>query len=265
MSDETNAHLVKATIDGHVHRVLLDREPARNALNEAVAAGLMRALDEAEADPGCRVVVLTGAGEKAFCAGGDLKSTSGDTPFALEPSDPRNFIVRLFQRMDACRLPIVARVNGHVLAGGLGLLCACDLAVTTDSARFGTPEVGIGLFPMMILPYLARIIPQRKLLELCLTGESFTAAEALALGIVNYAVPAAELDTKVDWLVGRLVDKSPAAIRLGKMGVRAMRDMSVEQASEYAQLGLAMMTFTKDATEGITAFREKRKPRWTGK
>jgi enoyl-CoA hydratase/carnithine racemase len=256
---------VHAEVRPGLHVITIDREGSRNALNEAVAEGIANALDAAEADPGCRVVVLTGRGDKAFCAGGDLKSTAGDAPFDVDPSDPRSFIVRLFRRMEACRLPIVARVNGHALAGGLGLLCACDLAVTTDTAKFGTPEVGVGVFPMMILPYMMRVLPARKLLELCLTGEAVSAAEALAMGLVNYVVPPAELDTKVDWLVARIAGKSPTAVRLGKMGFHAMRDMALDQSLEYAQLMLAMMSKTKDAAEGIAAFRAKRAPEWTGR
>jgi enoyl-CoA hydratase/carnithine racemase len=256
---------VHLEVRGAVHYVTIDREEVRNALNESVAAGIKAGLDAAEADPDCRAVVLTGRGDRAFCAGGDLKSTSGDTPFTFEPSDPRNFVVSLLERMGSCRLPIIARVNGGAIAGGLGLLCACDLAVASDRAKFGTPEAGIGIFPMMILPHMLRVLPPRKLMELCMTGEPIDASEALAIGLVNYVAPAAELDAKLDWLLQRVVTKSPTAHRLGKMGFRAMRDMTLSQGLEYAQLMLAMMGQTKDATEGMKAFREKRKPSWTGK
>ena len=256
---------VAIEVRGAVHYLTIDREEVRNALNESVAAGIKAGLDAAEADPACRAVVLTGRGDRAFCAGGDLKSTSGDTPFTFAPSEPRNFVVALFERMGACRLPIIARVNGAAMAGGLGLLCACDLAVATDRAKFGTPEAAIGIFPMMILPFMLRILPARKLMELCMTGEPVDANEALALGLLNYVAPAAELDAKVDWLVERVIGKSPTAHRLGKMAFRAMRDMTLPQSLEYAQLMLAMMGQTRDAAEGMLAFREKRKPSWTGK
>jgi enoyl-CoA hydratase/carnithine racemase len=256
---------VKFERRGKSQWISIDRADKRNALNEAVALGIARGLDEAEADENIRAVVLTGVGDKAFCAGGDLQSTKGDTPFHFEPSEPRNFVVALLRRMEACRLPIVARVNGHALAGGLGLLCACDLAVASSKALFGTPEAGIGIFPMMILPHMQRVLPARKLLELCITAEKFSADEALAMGLVNYVAPPEELDAKVEWLLARIVDKSPTAVRLGKTGFRAMHDMSMNDALEYAQLMLALMTQTKDATEGITAFREKRSPVWTGK
>jgi enoyl-CoA hydratase/carnithine racemase len=256
---------VKVEPRGATLVVTIDREDKRNALNDDVAAGIIAALRHAESDPACRAVVLTGAGDKAFCAGGDLRATTGGTPFEFNPSDPRNFVVALLRAMEACRLPIVARVNGHALAGGLGLLCACDLAVSTDQALFGTPEAGIGIFPMMILPHMRRVLPPRKLLEMCITAEKFSAADALGMGLVNYVVPKAQLDEKLDWLLARIVDKSPTAVRLGKMGFHAMADMELDQALEYAQLMLALMTQTKDAAEGITAFREKRKAAWTGR
>ncbi|HUD53215.1 enoyl-CoA hydratase-related protein, partial [Parvibaculum sp.] len=223
------------------------------------------AFDAAEADPATRAIVLTGAGDKAFCAGGDLQPDANGAPFTVDPSDPRNFIIRLFRRMEQCTLPIVARVNGPALAGGLGLLCACDLAVASSSARFGTPESGVGLFPMMILPYLQRVLTPRALMELCITGELFTAEEALAMGLVNYIAPPEELDAKTEWLLARIVNKSPTAVRLGKIGFHAMRDMTLDQAFDYAQLMLPMMAQSKDAIEGFAAFREKRKANWTGK
>jgi enoyl-CoA hydratase/carnithine racemase len=250
---------------GPVQWLTIDRPERRNALSHEVAVGLARGLDAAEADAQCRAVVLTGAGDKAFCAGGDLQSTEGGTPLRFEPSEPRNVVVGLLRRMEACRLPIVARVNGHALAGGLGLVAACDLAVASSRALFGTPEARMGLFPMMILPHMMRVLPARKLLELCITGETFTAEDALAMGLVNYVAAPEALDAKVEWLLARIVDKSPTAVRLGKTGFHAMRDMVLDQALEYAQLMLATMTQTKDAAEGIAAFREKRAALWTGR
>jgi enoyl-CoA hydratase/carnithine racemase len=250
---------------GQVHWLTINRPERRNALNESVGDGLIRGVDAAEADADCRAIVLTGAGDQAFCAGGDLQPNAAGAPFTVDPADPRNFVVRLFRRFEACRLPIVARVNGHALAGGLGLLCACDLAVASSAARFGTPESRVGLFPMMILPLMQRALPLRRLLELCITGEQWTAEQALALGLLNYVAPQEELDAKTAWLLARILDKSPAAVRLGKMGFHAMRDMTLDQAFEYAQLMLPMMAQTRDAAEGFAAFRDKRPPSWTGR
>lgn len=257
--------MIATEVRGTARIITIDRPEHGNALNEAVATGIIAALDAAEADPACRAVVVTGRGDKVFCAGGDLKSTGGDAPFDVDPSDPRNFIVALLRRVAACRLPLVARVNGHAVAGGLGLVCACDLAIATERARFGVPEVGIGTFPMMILPFLARVLPPRALLELCLTGDLVDAAAARAAGLVNRVVPAAELDAATDALVAKLASRSPTAVRLGKQGAHAMRDMALGEALEYAQVMIAVMVQTQDAAEGIAAFRAKRPPQWTGR
>jgi enoyl-CoA hydratase/carnithine racemase len=128
----------------------------------------------------------------------------------------------------------------------------------------GVPEVRVGLFPMMILPYLLRVLPYRALMEMCLSGEPITAAEALRLGIVNYTAPAAELDAKVAWLIERVAGKSPSGIRLGKQALSKIRELGVDSALEYAQFMLANMARTRDAREGFAAFNERRAPRWTG-
>ncbi len=250
---------------GAVKWVFINRPERRNALNEDVANGIIAAIEAAEADPECRAICLTGSGDKAFCAGGDLKPSATGAPFTVNPADPRNFVVRMFNRMNDSTLPIVARVNGPALAGGLGLLCACDMAVASSSAKFGAPESGIGLFPAMIMPLLHRVLPLRKLFELCITGEMFTAEEALQMDLINYVVPPEELDEKTEWLLGRITNKSPTAIRLGKIGFRAVRDMTLQQAFDFGQLLLPTMAQTEDCKEGFKAFQEKRKPDWTNK
>ena len=212
-----------------------------------------------------RAIVLTGAGERTFCAGGALKPTVDGSPFAIEPGRFDHPVAELFRAMDRCNLPIVARVNGSAFGGGLGLVCACDLAVTTSTARFGVPETRVGLFPMMILPYMLRVIPRRRLLEMCITGELFDAAEALALDIVNYVAPPDELDAKVDWLLARIVDKSPTAIRIGKQMFHAIEDMTLDQSFELTQVVLPIMAQSEDAKEGFAAFNQKRPPQFSGK
>ena len=256
---------VLVAADGPVVRITLNRPERRNAINEAVVGGIADGIRRAMADAAARVIVLTGAGDKAFCAGGDLSPTADGAPFAVDPARPRNYVVDLFKLMEDCSLPIVARVNGHALAGGFGLVCACDLAVSVDSATFGTPESRIGLFPMMILPHMLRVLPLRRLMELCITGESMTADEALRVGVLNHVVPADALDARVDALVATILARSPTAIRLGKQGLHAMRDMAIRQAWEYAELMLPMMAQTEDVREGMRAFQEKRPPTWTGR
>ena len=250
---------------GAVMTVTINRPDRRNALNESVAAGIRAALDDAEADPEIRAVVLTGAGDKAFCAGGDLVLDADGSPFTIDAADPRHYVAELFRRMRACRLPLVARVNGHALAGGFGLVCACDLAVAREDALLGPTETRVGLFPMMILPHLLRIVPERALMEMCLTGEPVTARDAVPLNLVNYTVPAADLDERTDWLVERIISKTPTGIRLGKQSLSRIREMSFDHALEYAQFMLASMCRTDDAREGMTAFAEKRAPHWTGR
>lgn len=250
--------------EGAVITLTINRPKRSNALNEAVATGLMQGLDAAEADRDARVVVLTGAGSHTFCAGGDLTPAADGAPFALDPADPRHYVVALLKRMDACRLPLIARLNGHALAGGFGLACACDLVVAREDALLGVPEVKVGLFPMMIMPYLLRVVPYRALMELCLSGEPIAAAEAVRLDVVNYAVPATELDGTLASLLARIVSKSPSGIRLGKQALAKIREMSLESALEYAQFMLASMARTQDAREGFAAFNEHRAPAWTG-
>ncbi|MGE3773238.1 MAG: enoyl-CoA hydratase-related protein [Gammaproteobacteria bacterium] len=259
------AEVVLTEARGQAVQITINRPDRRNAINEALCAGLAAAIDAAEADPAVRAIVLTGAGDQVFCAGGDLKPSADGSPFALEPAEPNHYVVKLFRRLQACRLPIVARINGNAMAGGLGLACACDLAVASATARFGVPETRVGLFPMMILPYMLRVIPRRRLLEMCITGELFGAEEALALDIVNYVVPPAELDAKIDWLLARIVDKSPTAIRIGKQMFHAIEDMTLDQAFELTQVVLPIMAQSEDAKEGFAAFNAKRAPRFTGK
>jgi enoyl-CoA hydratase/carnithine racemase len=264
LEDDLGSEIETSTADG-VFTITINRPERRNALNEAVAAGIREALDRAQNDPAVRAVVLTGSGEKAFCAGGDLQPNSEGTPFAIEAHDPRHYVPRLFRHMEACRLPLIARVNGHALAGGFGIVCGCDLVVAKDDALIGVTEVKVGLFPMMILPFLLRVTPARTLMEMCLTGEPITAMEAEKQQLVNYAVPAAELDAKMNWLLDRITTKSPTGIRLGKQALAKIREMSFDAAMEYAPFMLANMARTEDAREGLAAFAEKRRPEWTGR
>lgn len=249
----------------YVQWITLNREARRNAVNAEVLDILQRAVEAAMADAHARAIVLTGAGEKAFCAGADLAKNTQGFAFDVDYAHPQHYFVQFFRLLETCNLPVIARVNGHVMAGGFGLLCAADLAVAADDVRFGTPEAKIGVTPMMILPYMLRLIPPRKLQEMCITGEPFTARELLEWGVVNYVVPRAELDAKVDWLLARIVDKSPTSIRLGKQAFHAMRDMTLPQALEYAQAMVPVMSSTEDVKEGLAAFRDKRAARFTGR
>ena len=250
--------------DAGILRITINRPEQRNAVNDEVLAGLRCALHDAAADRGVRAVVLTGAGDKAFCAGADLRQAldTGGGVFA-GGADTHPFI-EVFRAAERLGKPLVARVNGHAMAGGLGLVCMCDMAISVDSARFGTPEARVGVFPLMILSYLMRLVPRRRLLEMCLTAESFDAAAALDYGLLNRVVPAAELDVAIDALLSRLLANSPTALMLGKKAFRAMEDMTLSQCFEYAQLMIARASQSADAREGMRAFLEKREPDWPG-
>jgi enoyl-CoA hydratase/carnithine racemase len=151
------------------------------------------------------------------------------------------------------------------MAGGMGLLCMTDMAVAADHVIFGLPEVKVGVFPMQVLSLLQAIAPRRLVNEWALTGEPFDARAAHAAGLVNHVVPSAELDAKVDWLIGRIVDKSPTAIRRGKYAMRAIASMSFDESIAYTESQIALLAMTEDAKEGLKAFGEKRKPSWPGK
>lgn len=247
---------------GHALWITINRPDKRNAINKDVIAGIRAGYARAHADAEVRVIVLTAAGEKAFCAGGDLQPGAG---FAFDLSQPNIDYADLLRVAQNSALPSIARINGVCMAGGIGLLCMTDLAVAADHVQFGLPEVKIGLFPMQVLSLLQSIVPRRTVREWCLTGEPFGAAEALDHGLLNYLVPSAELDAKTQWLVDRLASKSPTAIRRGKYAMRAMAAMSFDEGIAYTESQIALLAMTEDAKEGLASFNEKRKPVWTGR
>lgn len=247
---------------GPVMWITLNRPEKRNAINQAVIDGVREGYERAHADPDVRAIVLTGAGDKAFCAGADLQPGKG---FAFDYAKPNGDYADLMRLASNSTLPSIARVNGVCMAGGMGLLCMTDMAIAGDNVRFGLPEVKVGVFPMQVLSLMQNLVPQRVLREWCFTGEPFTAQEAQEAGLLNYVVPAAELDAKVEWLIQRLVDKSPTAIRRGKYAMRAIESMSFDQAIAYTETQIATMALTEDAKEGMAAFNEKRAPQWPGR
>jgi enoyl-CoA hydratase/carnithine racemase len=242
----------------------ISREAKRNALSGAVVEGIAEGLEQGVADKDVAAIVITGAGDKAFCAGADLDPTSA--PFQMEAGAARLAFADLMRAMIACEKPIVARVNGACMAGGMGLLGAADIAIASDAAKFGLPEVGIGVFPMMVAAILQNRldIPARKLAEMCLTGDPITADEALSLGFVNRVVPSADLDAETDALVEKLASRSPTALRLGKRALTAMLDMNWDAALAHAESQIRLVALTQDAREGLVSFAEKRAPNWTG-
>ncbi len=243
--------------------ISINRPEKRNAINADVIAGISRGYRMAHEDAGVRVIVLTGTGEKAFCAGADLQNTGG--AFAADYSKPNVEFADLLRQSQNATKPAIARLNGVCMAGGMGLLCMTDMAVASDHAIFGLPEVKVGVFPMQVLSLLQEIAPRRIVSEWAITGEPFDAKTAQAAGLLNYVVPQAELDAKVEWLIGRITDKSPTAIRRGKYAMRAIASMSFDEAIAYTESQIALTAMTEDAREGLKAFAEKRKPVWPGK
>src|ERR1700722_1258558 len=260
MTDNTSVLLEKR---GQVFWITINRPEKRNALNGEVIAGIARGYRDAHDDNDVRVIVLTGAGDKAFCAGADLQNSGA--AFAMDFARPNADYADLLRLSQNATKPAIARVGGVCMAGGMGLLCMTDMAVAADHVMFGLPEVKIGLFPMQVMSLLQQIAPRRMINEWALTGEPFDARAALAAGLLNYAVPAAELDAKVEWLIGRMIDKSPTAIRRGKYAMRAIASMSFDESIAYTESQIALTAMTEEAKEGLKAFAKKRKPIWPGK
>ncbi len=243
----------------------IDREAQRNALSFTLLAELRAALLRADHDDAVRAICLTGAGEKAFCAGMDFAASAAAAQAGpLQAHQGRRGYAELLASVSRLGKPLVACVNGAALGGGLGLLAACDLAVAADDARFGTPEIDVGLFPYMALAPLTRLIGRRTALELAMTGRKIDAAEARAIGLLNAVVPRGELSRRTTELLETLCDKSPVALRLGRRAFYATQDLSYEPQLEALCAQLSINAQADDAAEGVAAFLEKRKPEFKG-
>lgn len=249
------------TVDeGFVSRLTLNRPEKRNPIGPATCGELVHALARLKSNKDVRVIVLTGAGT-VFSAGGDLSAMTQPPAEGV----PHATLVELLSTMHELGKPIVAMVNGDALAGGLGLMVACDLVVASDGARFGTTEIAVGLWPMMITAEITRSVGRKKTLEMMLTGRKLDAQEALACGLVNRVVPAAELEERTLALANEIADRSPAAIGLGLHAFYRSQDMEFEPQLRYLQSELGRVLALEDAAEGIAAFFGKRKPVWKGK
>ena len=255
--------MIRSEASGGRATITIDEPERRNPLTNAAMADMAAAIHEACADDAVRVIVITGAGDEVFSAGGDLSGGFVDAPLA--DHGDRGALADLFRAMRRCAKPVVARVNGHAYGGGLGLVAGSDLAICADHARLGTPEISVGLWPMIITAVLKPLVPRRALLEMMLTGRRFDAAEAQRLGLVNRVVAAAELDAAVDELVQQLAANSPAVMAVGKRAFYAVEDMDLDTALDYLHHGLTAVATTEDAAEGIVAFFAKRPPEWKGR
>jgi len=249
--------------DAPVARITLNQPDRRNPLSPEVAGELVHALLEVGERDDLVAVVLTGAGS-VFSAGGDLGQMQAGTspsPGVIPPVS----LLELFTSMHRLGKPIIAMVNGHALAGGLGLMVACDLVVASDQATFGTTEIRLGLWPMMITAELTRNIGRKKALELMLTGKRIDADEAERIGIVNRVVPDAELEAETMELARAIASMSPATMRLGLRAFYDTQDMELEPALRYLEAELTRVLALEDAREGIAAFFGKREPVWKGR
>lgn len=251
---------VRLEVADAVARITIDREARRNALSNPTIAALDDAFAKAAADDRVRAIVLTGAGERAFCAGGDL---SGGTGIFSEGGEQTTLpLANLLRRVRMVEQPIVARVNGACMAGGMALLAMADLAIAADHARFGLPEARIGIFPMQVIAVLRPLVRPRDLAELCLCADPIDAARALHVGLINQVAPAGGLDAAVDAMLTRLLAGAPSAMRRGKYALASMADMTADQALRFAEGQVGLQATTEDAREGVAAFQEKRPPQW---
>ncbi|HYM59165.1 MAG TPA: enoyl-CoA hydratase-related protein [Solirubrobacteraceae bacterium] len=247
-----------------VATITLDQPETRNALSDGVLDGLIAAFERARDDEAVRCVVLTSSHEKVFSSGGDLAGFAADVPIVHKHLGTERF-PRLFRLIGELGKPTICAANGHVLAGALGLALACDLIVAREDARFGTPEINVGVFPFMVMALVCRNVPRKKTTELLLLGEQISAREAERIGIVNRVVPPDELDGAVaDW-AQRLAAKSPVLMQLGKDAMFRQQDMAFMEALDFLRAQLSLAFSTEDIQEGVRAFFEKRDPVWTGR
>jgi enoyl-CoA hydratase len=244
--------------------VTLNNPEKRNMLSGQMLAELVDAMRTARDDEEARAVVLTGAGDKAFCAGADLGGFAADVPLVAKHFASDLFL-EFFRLMPRLGKPSLCAVNGHVLAGGMGLALSCDLVIAREGATFGTPEINIGAFPYMIMAIIYRNVPRKKVNEMMLLGERLSAEQAVELGLANKVVPAGELDAAVaDW-AAKLASKSPVLMRLGHDAMYRQQDMALDDALEFLRSQLSLTLTTEDIVEGVTAFFEKRDPQWKGR
>jgi 3-hydroxypropionyl-coenzyme A dehydratase len=263
VTDQPSLEQVLLAVDGRIATVTLNNPDQRNPLSATMLRDLAEAFRWCKDEPEVRVVVLTGAG-RVFCAGADLSSFDGEMT-GLQKFRSRDLFVDLFILMAELGKPIVGRINGHALAGGFGLACSCDLLVAVDTATFGTPEINVGIWPMMIQAILSRSLPRKILLEMEMLGDRWTASQLQSLGVVNRVVPHERLDPTIDEIVQSLAKKSPVAMRLGRDSLYRQQDMDFRAALHYLHGQFLLVSQTEDSREGIKAFFEKREPDFNGR
>ncbi len=250
--------------DAGVATIALDQPDTRNALSEALLSDLVAALEAARDDDRVRCVVLTSTHEKVFSSGGNLAGFAAEVPLVHKHFGTSKF-VRVFTLLGELGKPSICAANGHVLAGALGIALACDLIIAREGARFGTPEINVGVFPFMIMALIYRNVGRKKTNELLLLGEQISAEEAERIGLVNRVLPADEFDAGVSEWAAKLASKSPVLMKLGKDAIYRQQDMAFEDALDFLRAQLTIAFSTEDIQEGVKAFFEKREPSWTGR
>jgi len=256
--------LVAYEVSEGVATVTLDHPEKRNMLSGQMLTELVDAMRTARDSDEVRAVVLTGAGDKVFCAGADLGGFAADVPLVAKHFASDLFL-EFFRLMPRLGKPSLCAANGHVLAGGMGLALSCDLLIAKEGATFGTPEINVGAFPYMIMAIIYRNVPRKKVNEMMLLGERLSAEQAVEYGLANKVVPAAEFDSAVGEWADKLASKSPVLMRLGHDAMYRQQDMAVDDALDYLRSQLSLTFTTEDIVEGVTAFFEKRDPQWKGR
>jgi enoyl-CoA hydratase len=255
---------IRFSVSAGVATIALDQPDTRNALSDELLGELIAALEEARDDDAVRCVVLTSTHERVFSAGANLAGFGADLPLVHKHFATERF-PRLFRLLGELGKPSLCAANGHVLAGALGIALACDLIVAREGARFGTPEINVGVFPFMIMALIYRNVPRKKCTEMLLLGEQISAEEAERIGIVNRVVPPEQFEEFVREWSAKLAAKSPVVMKLGKDAIFRQQDMALAEALDFLRSQLTIALTTEDIQEGVKAFFEKREPEWKGR
>jgi len=248
---------------GRVAVITINRPDKLNALNIKTRQEGAAAFDELREDESCRVVVVTGAGEKAFVAGADIAEFEGRTPVTQRDVMTSR---SLFTAVDTFTKPVIAMVNGYCLGGGCELALSCDLRIASETARFGQPEINLGIIPGGGgTQRLTRLVGEGKAMEMILTGDMIDAQTAFRIGLVNMVVPAADLEAKTMEIAGRIAEKSPIALRMAKEAVKLASRSNLDEGLRREVDLFALCFSSEDKDEGVRAFLEKRKPEFKGR